>query len=59
MLTPSLGMGEEWLVVGNQDGKNVVSYSVDADTGLLEFQSEISTKPYKACNIASPDALYA
>ena len=49
----------EWLVVGNQEGKNVASYQVNAVTGLLEFKSEISTAPYKACNIASPDAIYA
>jgi len=52
-----LGKDAKWLVVGNQDGKNVVSYAVDANSGLLEFKSEISTAPYKACNIASPDAL--
>lgn len=46
-----------WLVVGNQEGKNVASYAVDLESGLLEFKSEISTSPYKACNIASPDAL--
>lgn len=51
--------GTTWLVVGNQDGKNVVSYAVDSDTGGLQFRSEISTAPYKACNIASRDALYA
>ncbi|CAB9505781.1 6-phosphogluconolactonase [Seminavis robusta] len=48
-----------WFVVGNQEGKNVVSYAVNSNNGMLEFKSEISTAPYKACNIASPDALNA
>lgn len=52
-------IGNHWMVVGNQDGKSVVSYAVDAVTGQLEFKSEISTAPYKACNIASPEALNA
>lgn len=49
----------KWMVVGNQDDKNVVSYAVNPNNGLLEFKSEISTAPYKACNIASPYALFA
>jgi 6-phosphogluconolactonase len=51
--------GGRWLVVGNQESKNVVSFEVDADEGKLRFVSEISTAPYKPCNIAGPSALTA
>jgi 6-phosphogluconolactonase len=54
-------VGEEgrWLVVGNQETKTVVSFAVDAETGALTFASELSTAPYKPCNIAGPDAIFA
>eukprot|EP00566_Odontella_aurita_P011758 CAMPEP_0113551408 /NCGR_PEP_ID=MMETSP0015_2-20120614/14509_1 /TAXON_ID=2838 /ORGANISM="Odontella" /LENGTH=390 /DNA_ID=CAMNT_0000452299 /DNA_START=41 /DNA_END=1213 /DNA_ORIENTATION=- /assembly_acc=CAM_ASM_000160 len=48
-----------WLVVGNQESKTVVSYVVDSNTGSLKFSGEVSTAPYKPCNIASMSALYA
>ena len=37
----------------------VVSFAVDAETGALTFASELSTAPYKPCNIAGPDAIFA
>jgi 6-phosphogluconolactonase (cycloisomerase 2 family) len=45
-----------WLVVGNQESKTVVSFAVDAASGSLRFAHELSTAPYKPCNI-SPYAL--
>ena len=54
------GSGEcKWFVVGNQETKTVCSYAVNSETGLLSFVSEVSTAPYKACNIACPSAVYA
>lgn len=54
-----LGEGAPWLVVGNQETKSVVSFRVDPASGALAFVDELSTAPYKACNIASPAAHYA
>jgi len=48
-----------WLVVGNQETKTVVCYRVDNESGRLSFASEIDTDPYKPCNIASKDAIFA
>jgi len=46
-----------FLVVGNQESKSVVSFMMNHTAGKLTFQSRISTEPYKACHIASPDAI--
>lgn len=54
-----LGEGAPWLVVGNQETKTVVSFRVDSTSGALTFVDELSTVPFKACNIASPAAYYA
>jgi 6-phosphogluconolactonase len=51
--------GGHWLVVGNQESKNVVSFAVDADRGTLRFASQLCTAPYKPCNIAGASALTA
>lgn len=51
--------GGNWLVVGNQETKTVVCYRVDKESGRLSFASEISTDPYKPCNIASEEAIFA
>mmetsp|Transcript_19260 Transcript_19260/g.32007 ORF Transcript_19260/g.32007 Transcript_19260/m.32007 type:complete len:403 (-) Transcript_19260:119-1327(-) len=54
-----LGKEGNWLVVGNQETKDVVSYKVDLGSGKLTFVSQVSTDPYKPCNIASQEAKYA
>ena len=41
-----------FLVLGNQETRNVVSYSIDIDTGKLRICDEISVAPFKPCNIA-------
>ena len=41
-----------WLVVGNQESKTVASFAIDAASGALRFVHELSTAPYKPCNIA-------
>jgi len=41
------------LVVGNQESKTVVSFAIDAASGSLRFLHELSTAPYKPCNISS------
>jgi 6-phosphogluconolactonase len=48
-----------FLVVGNQATKTVVCYKVDKDSGHLMFASELDTHPYKPCNIASEEAIFA
>ena len=50
--------GGAFLVVGNQESKTVVSFHVDAESGALRFASELSTAPYKPCNV-SPHAFTA
>ena len=44
--------GGAFLVVGNQESKTVVSFHVDAESGALRFASELSTAPYKPCNVS-------
>ena len=51
--------GGRWLVVGNQETKNVICFAVDAERGQLRFTSEVSTAPYKPCNIAAKYAINA
>lgn len=51
--------GGRWLVVGNQESKDVASFEVDAVGGTLRFASQLSTAPYKPCNIAGASALSA
>ena len=41
-----------WLVVGNQESKTVASFAVDGASGALRFVHELSTAPYKPCNIS-------
>ena len=41
-----------WLVVGNQESKTVASFAVDGASGTLRFVHELSTAPYKPCNIS-------
>eukprot|EP00931_Biecheleriopsis_adriatica_P100647 TRINITY_DN75918_c0_g1_i1.p1 TRINITY_DN75918_c0_g1~~TRINITY_DN75918_c0_g1_i1.p1 ORF type:complete len:399 (-),score=41.54 TRINITY_DN75918_c0_g1_i1:154-1308(-) len=43
----------KFLVVGNQETFNVVSFAVDADTGKLAFASEFDSKPHKPCNVSN------
>mmetsp|Transcript_61013 Transcript_61013/g.101427 ORF Transcript_61013/g.101427 Transcript_61013/m.101427 type:complete len:396 (+) Transcript_61013:176-1363(+) len=48
-----VGKHADWLVVGNQESKSVVSFAVDSETGKLAFADQLHTF-HKPCNIAGP-----
>ena len=42
-----------YLVVGNQESKTIVVFTVHPHDGTLTYASQTSTAPYKPCHIAS------
>ena len=45
------GANATWLVVGNQESRDVASFAVDAESGRLRYASSVKT-PHKPCNIS-------
>eukprot|EP00746_Dinoflagellata_sp_MGD_P145117 gnl/MRDRNA2_/MRDRNA2_77769_c0_seq1.p1 gnl/MRDRNA2_/MRDRNA2_77769_c0~~gnl/MRDRNA2_/MRDRNA2_77769_c0_seq1.p1 ORF type:complete len:873 (+),score=124.35 gnl/MRDRNA2_/MRDRNA2_77769_c0_seq1:393-2621(+) len=42
-----------WLIVGNQETFNIVSFAIHPESGTLSFASELKTSPHKPCNISA------